>query len=339
MRLVTVEDRSGGRRWIGAIRADGHYVDLQRGSMRLHESRWSDALSSMLNLIESGDGALDAAREVLAEAERTNSGAWASVDPATTLLRTPVPDVPQIRDCLMFEDHLINAYGKLREARAAMEPDPVAALREFEKAGLYNVPDAWYEMPLYYKANRNSVIGGDQDIIWPRYTERLDFELEYGAFLKRRVKNETPLEAADSIFGYAIFNDVSARDIQSREMQGQLGPAKGKDFDTGNVIGPCIVTADAVDPDNMTMIARVNGEEWARGNSGAARWKYPDVISYMSMDETLVCGEFIGSGTVGGGCGLEYGQMLEPGDVVELEIEGIGILRNRIVRQAEEQRP
>lgn len=332
MRLVTVDEKRGDRRWIGAIREDGNYVDLQRGSADLHGGRWHDALATMLDLIEAGDEALDAAREVLSEAEHGHRGAWASIASGSVVLRTPLPQPPQIRDCLMFEDHLVNAYGKLRETRAAMEPDPEAALREYEEAGLYKVPDVWYELPIYYKANRNSVIGGEEDIIWPEYTESLDFELEYGAFLKQRIKNATPEEAANSIFGYAIFNDVSARDIQSREMQGQLGPSKGKDFDTGNVIGPCIVTADAVDPADMTMIVRVNGKEWARGNSGTARWKFPDVIAYMSKEETLVPGEFIGSGTVGGGCGLEYGELLKPGDVIELEVEGIGILRNRIVR-------
>ena len=115
-------------------------------------------------------------------------------------------------------------------------------------------------------------------------------------------------------------------------MPGQLGPAKGKDFDTGNAIGPCIVTADAIDPYNLTMVVRVNGEERGRGNSGTIHWEFEDMIAHISQSETLHSGEFIGSGTVGGGCGLEIERYLEPGDVVELEVDGIGILRNRVVR-------
>jgi 2-keto-4-pentenoate hydratase/2-oxohepta-3-ene-1,7-dioic acid hydratase in catechol pathway len=126
---------------------------------------------------------------------------------------------------------------------------------------------------------------------------------------------------------------VSARDVQSVEMQASLGPSKGKDFDTGNILGPCIVTADSVDADDMTMIARINGEEWCRGNSGSAHWTFAEVIAHASKSETLVPGECIGSGTVGGGCGLEHGRFLNPGDVIELEVSGIGTLRNRIVRK------
>ena len=142
-------------------------------------------------------------------------------------------------------------------------------------------------------------------------------------------------EARAHIFGYLIFNDVSARDIQMREMQGQLGPTKGKDFDTGNILGPWLVTADEVpDPYNLTMVARVNGEEWSRGNSATMHHKFEDMIAYASADETLHAGEFLGSGTVGNGCGLEQGRFLKPNDVVELEIDGLGLLRNRFVKLA-----
>ena len=118
-------------------------------------------------------------------------------------------------------------------------------------------------------------------------------------------------------------------------MIGQLGPAKGKDFDTGNAMGPCIVTADEMpNPYDLTMIARVNGEEWGRGNSGTMHWKFEDLIAFISRSETLYPGEFLGSGTIGNGCGLEAQRFLKPGDEVELEIEGIGVLRNRIVKEA-----
>jgi 2-keto-4-pentenoate hydratase/2-oxohepta-3-ene-1,7-dioic acid hydratase in catechol pathway len=114
-------------------------------------------------------------------------------------------------------------------------------------------------------------------------------------------------------------------------MSGQLGPAKGKDFDTGNAMGPWIVTADELaDPYDLTMIARVNGEEWGRGHSSTMHWRFDDLLSFISRSETIHPGEFFGSGTVGNGCGLEQLRFLKPGDVVELEVERIGVLRNRI---------
>jgi 2-keto-4-pentenoate hydratase/2-oxohepta-3-ene-1,7-dioic acid hydratase in catechol pathway len=143
-----------------------------------------------------------------------------------------------------------------------------------------------------------------------------------------------PEEAASHVFGYTIFNDISARDAQATEMEGQLGPAKGKDFDTGNVLGPWLVTADEVgDPYDLTMVARVNGEEWSRGHSGTMHHRFEDIIAFVSRSETLHPGEILGSGTVGGGCGLEVGRFLNSGDVIELEVERIGVLRNRIIKE------
>ena len=131
----------------------------------------------------------------------------------------------------------------------------------------------------------------------------------------------------------SIFNDFSARDAQMQEMSGQLGPAKSKDFDTANPLGPCLVTADEVpDPYDLTMVARVNGEEWGRGNTGDMLWRFEDVIAHVSRSETLHPGEFLGSGTVGNGSGVEHMKRLKPGDVVELEVERLGILRNKIVK-------
>jgi len=156
--------------------------------------------------------------------------------------------------------------------------------------------------------------------------------LEFGFFIGKGGRDIPNDQALEHIFGYSIFNDISARDTQAVEMLGGLGPAKGKDFDTGNIIGPCITTADEINPYNLTMIARVNGEEWSRGSSSTMHWKFEDLISYVSKSETLYPGEFFGSGTVGGGCGLELERYLAQGDVIELEVEGIGILRNRIIK-------
>ncbi len=204
-----------------------------------------------------------------------------------------------------------------------------------EEKNVLAVPEVFYRRPIYYKANRFSVIGPDADVIWPEYSKVRDFELEFGFFVKGRASDITKADAAAHIFGYTIFNDFSARDEQVVEMSGQLGPAKGKDFDTGNAMGPWIVTADELrDPYNLTMVARVNGEEWGRGSSSTMYWKFEDLLHFISRSETLYPGEFFGSGTVGNGCGLEQMRFLQSGDVVELEVEQIGVLRNRVVDQA-----
>jgi len=131
-----------------------------------------------------------------------------------------------------------------------------------------------------------------------------------------------------------VMNDFSARDIQRREMKVRLGPAKGKDWCTA--LGPVLATADEVgNPYNLTMTARINGEEWSRGNSGTIYWKFDQMIEFLTMDDTVYPGDVIGSGTVGTGCGLELDRWVKPGDVMELEIEKIGVLRNRVVKKTE----
>jgi 2-keto-4-pentenoate hydratase/2-oxohepta-3-ene-1,7-dioic acid hydratase in catechol pathway len=327
MKLVTFLDSDGKER-AGVLIDNGQKIVDLRSSNEKNGRSLNPGFLSVLAVIEGGDSALeDAKREI----ESPHSEAI--INAASTTLMSPIPRPPQIRDCLCFEDHLVQAYEVLRKVKAAGEPDPEAALAQYEEQGLYRIPDVWYEQPIYYKANRFSVIGTEQDVIWPHYAKIMDFELEFGFFISKAGRDIPKDKALDHIFGYSIFNDISARDTQATEMQGGLGPAKGKDFDTGNIIGPCIVTADEIDPYNLTMIARVNGEEWSRGSSSSINWKFEDLISYVSRSETLHPGEFFGSGTVGGGCGLELERYLAPGDVVELEVEGIGTLRNKIIKQ------
>ncbi|MGB0631793.1 MAG: fumarylacetoacetate hydrolase family protein [Alphaproteobacteria bacterium] len=321
MRLVTFEAPDGAERLGALIEDDTAIVDL-------HAARNEPAFASMLALIEAGDDALDGARKIVA-----NPPAPAVIDAGAVRLLTPLPRPPQIRDCLCFEEHLIRAFTVLRKNRAAAEPDPEAALIEFEQQGLFQIPEVWYRQPIYYKANRLAVIGTGQDVPWPDYADVLDYELEFGFFMGKGGKNIPKEKARDHIFGYSIFNDISARDAQAIEMPGGLGPGKGKDFDGGNIIGPCIVTADELDPYDCTMIARINGEEWSRGHSGTIHWTFEDLIAHTSRSETLYPGEFFGSGTVGGGCGLELERYLSDGDVMELEVEGIGILKNKIIRE------
>jgi 2-keto-4-pentenoate hydratase/2-oxohepta-3-ene-1,7-dioic acid hydratase in catechol pathway len=311
MKLVTFE--TDGARHIGAVLDDGNTIsDFTTAEPS------SPHFRDMLALIDGGPAALDQARGLAAKPK-------ANVRLSDVRLLAPVPEPRQMRDFLCFEQHLRQARANRHLFGQGERLDPATV----------ELPQVWYEQPIYYKCNRFSVIGTGQDVLWPRYCKMLDYELEFGAILAKGGKNIRREDARSHIFGYCIFNDISARDAQIKEMQGQLGPAKGKDFDTGNILGPWLVTADEVpDPNNLTMVARVNGDEWSRGNSGSMKHKFEDVLAHVSNEETLHAGEFFGSGTVGNGCGLELGRFLKPGDVVELEIERLGVLRNRIVAQA-----
>ena len=213
-----------------------------------------------------------------------------------------------MRDFLAFEGHLHAALSRLGRP----------------------IPDEWYETPAFYRGMPDTVIGPDEEIPWPSYTDKLDHELELAAIIGKRVKDVKPEEAAGCIFGYTIWNDVSARDVQTRELPVGMGPSKAKDWDGSNVLGPCIVTADELDAGNLAMRIRVNGETWGESSSAEMHHTFAAMIAYASQAQTLYPGEVFGSGTAPGGSGLELDRWLQPGDIVELDIEGIGVLRNRI---------
>ena len=283
-------------------------------------------------MAESGDEALNMASDLVAGAIK---GGSSLIERDGARLLAPIPRPPQMRDFLCFEKHLVQAFQQSRIVRSRLFPDPQGALEDMERKGILAVPQTWYERPIFYHPNRMNVIGLDQDVIWPDYSTLLDFELELGVYIGQAGRDIGKYDAPAHLFGYTIFNDFSARDEQTRDMPGLLGPGKGKDFDGANVMGPCLVTADELgDPYNLAMVVRVNGEEWGRGNSSEMSWRFEDCIAHVSRSETLYPGEFFGSGTVGNGCGLEQMRFLSSGDVVELEVEKIGILRNRVLRRA-----
>ena len=328
MKLVTYQRGSANSR-AGALVNDGTaIVDLAAAS---GARGWDQApYASVLAMIEAGDAALAQAYDLV---DHPVDGVLVAT--ADTVLQAPLQPPVQMRDCLCFEGHLKQSFRNLREMRAQRSADPAAAMAEMERDGILTIPKVFYEQPIYYKANRFAVIGTDHDVIWPQYSDVMDFELEFGVYIGRRTLDVSAEQARAYIYGYTIFNDMSARDAQWAEMGGQLGPAKGKDFDTSNPMGPCLVTADELaDPYNLTMIARINGEEWTRGKTDSMHWKFEDLIAHISRSETLYPGEFLGSGTIEGGCGIEHMRFLQPDDVVELEVEGIGILRNKLVRPA-----
>lgn len=220
----------------------------------------------------------------------------------------PLPRPPSLRDSSIFEEHFRKAFPQQQ------------------------VPDAWYDLPVYYKGNPAAVVGTGAEVAMPSFARKLDYEVEFAVVVGRRGRDLTEAEALDHVAGYMVYNDLTARGMQMKEMQMFLGPAKGKDFDAGNVLGPYLVTPDEFDPAAANaMIARVNGEEWSRGQSDTAHHPVARLLSHISRCETLHVGDVIGSGTVGNGSGAELGRFLEAGDVVEIEIEGLGVVSNRLV--------
>ena len=274
------------------------------------------APTSMRELIEGGPRLLDSVREAVAfvagsGAEFDPLGAQLHFDSGALTLLPPITEPPMLRDFMAFEEHLKNIYPRLGR----------------------EIPDQWYQRPVYYKGNTASIGAHRQDILFPSYAERLDLEFEFAAILGRDGSDIHEDQARDWIFGYTVYNDLSARDIQGLEMSVGLGPAKGKDFHGAHVLGPVIVTADELpDPYALAMNGTVNGRQWTAGNSADMHWRFEQMIAYASRDEPLRAGEVFGSGTVGGGSGAEQDRWLEPGDVVELDMPGIGTLRNRVLR-------
>ncbi len=321
MKLGTFEVATpvGRQRRLGAL-WNGAVVDLNFGCAWLlarrgeaRPQRLADACipPRMREFLEGGETAREWACRVLeaieADARGPNDETLVYRMEEIRLL-APLPDPAGLRDFYAFEDHVKKGFEKRGEP----------------------MPPEWYEMPVYYKGAHRNILGPDEDVRWPPFTETFDYELELAAVVGREGRDIPVAEARRYIAGFTVMNDFSARDIQRREMRVRLGPAKGKDWATA--LGPWLVTTDEIgDPYNLEMTARVNGETWSRGNSGSIYWKFEQMIEFVSRGESIYPGEVIGSGTVGGGCGLELDRWVERGDVIELEIEKIGVLRNRVV--------
>ncbi|GAB4060368.1 fumarylacetoacetate hydrolase family protein [Uliginosibacterium sediminicola] len=324
--ILATFHRQDGALALGLVQREaGLIIDAQVAAQRL-DGRPEPRFQSMLSLIDGGPAALDRLREL---GRRAMAEGLACLPLSSVRLAAPVPQPPQMRDFSVFETHMRNAaVGMARLRRHRQQADwPLPVPEQIQ------IPEAFVQQPVYYKTNRFSVVGHEHEVQWPRYSQRLDYELEFGIFLARRGRDISRSQARDYIFGYTIFNDFSARDAQEFEMTAPFGPTKGKDFDTGNVLGPWIVTPDELpDPYALRMSARVNGELWSDCSSAGMVHQFEDMIAHVSRDETLHAGEFFGSGTAGGGCGLELDRWIQPGDVIELEVEGIGKLRNRVVR-------
>jgi 2-keto-4-pentenoate hydratase/2-oxohepta-3-ene-1,7-dioic acid hydratase in catechol pathway len=294
---------------VAAPEAD-RWIDLRAAQRRRLERAGASAAAAQRLASALAPGSLTAALEAGAPFHEAAERAAQDADPdalapdGARFLR-PI-DPPAYRDFMAFEEHFVNAS------------------RRFDRAPA----DVLYEMPVSYFGNVHAIVGPDDEVPWPHYTRAMDYELELGIVIGKAGRDLTPETALDHVLGLVNFNDFSARDIQGVEMTGGLGPSKGKHF--GSAVGPWITTLDALDPDDLAMTARVNGETWSEGSTSTLLWSIAELVAWASTGEPLAAGTLLGSGTVGGGCGLELGRSLEPGDVVELEIEGLGVLRNRL---------
>ena len=332
MRLVTFE-REGSPPRAGAVE-DGRVLDLAAAASRLlgETPAWA---TGTLGFLEGGERARAGSSELLDRARGDAAEQdWMPLEGLRLLAPVPVPR--SIRDSMSFERHVLEAtravgLKRFRSLDAALERR-FGASRSL--AGRLN--KGFYEQPPYYLSNHQGIVGPEAEVAIPAGCELFDYELEWGVFIGKEGVDIPRERAHEHIGGYTIFNDFSARDIQLREMRSRLGPSKGKNFDGGNAMGPYLVTPDELpDPYDLEMVARVNGAEWSRARTGEALWRFDRLIEHISRSETLRPGDFIGSGTASGesgmGCGLEMGVFLRAGDVVELEVERLGVLRNRVV--------
>ena len=310
MKLATFVAPDGTRR-IGALTADG------RRLADLTASDADPAFADMLALIDAGADGLARARTLAADPRAVH-------DLAAVKLLAPIPVPRRMRDCLCFEKHFRQSKANrwlFGQGTARLDPATV------------DIPKVWYARPLYYKGNPFSVVGTDAEVHWPKYSQTIDYELELAVVMGKSGVDIPVERALEHAFGFTIFNDFSARDAQYIEMAAGLGPGKGKDFDTGNAMGPCIVTRDEIaDPYALAMRVSVNGRVRSETVSGGMQHDIARCIAFVSQSETLHPGEVLAMGTVGNGCGYESLTFLDDGDVVEIEVEGIGRLRNRLVK-------
>lgn len=223
-------------------------------------------------------------------------------------LLSPLPRPTTFRDFSIYEDH-----GSLRDGTDL-------AVRRYK-------PENWYKWPPYYKGSPLSIFGPEDPIPYPYYTKKLDLEPELGIVVGRAGRNLSEADALAAIAGYTIVVDCSSRDGQKRDT---LGPAKSKDFAT--MVGPCLVTPDELDVDNLDVRVVVDGEVWFEGNTGLPRSVLThQLVAYASDNETLQPGELLGTGTVGTGCSLDLHKWVQVGQTVSIEFAGIGRMQHTIV--------
>jgi 2-keto-4-pentenoate hydratase/2-oxohepta-3-ene-1,7-dioic acid hydratase in catechol pathway len=287
-------------------------IEGEPGGERVH---LLDSAVTLLELLRGGD--LDEAGRTARETRPV---------PLADVRLLPPLEPPTVRDFVAFEEHVEGVRRSVSDESG--------------------VPEAWYDAPTFYFTNPYAVIGAHDDVPVPPGSQVLDFELEVAAVIGREGRDLAPDEARGHIAGYTIFNDWSARDLQAREMQVGLGPAKGKD--TATTLGPWLVTADELEPHrdadgflSLALTASINGHVVGEDLLSNMGWRFEDLAAYACRGTVVRPGDVLGSGTCGnGGClgelwgrGVSREELppLRPGDVVTLSVEGLGSVSNRVV--------
>jgi 2-keto-4-pentenoate hydratase/2-oxohepta-3-ene-1,7-dioic acid hydratase in catechol pathway len=324
MKLVRfrVNCQAARHRRVGVLR-DGSVIDVtaahrallraESGASMTRAKTVAEAVTppSMIDILRTGDRAF----EVVKRCETAHAdgilpnipGQRVVYDRTEVTLLSPLERPNTLRDCSVYERHLCNCRG--------IEPG--------------ELPDAYYEYPHYYSGNPGAVVDPNTDVVWPSSATAFDFELEIAAVIGRQGRNINPAAAEEYIAGFTVFNDFTARDIQGETRPLKLGPSKSKDFANG--LGPSLVTADSIDPTGLRTAVRVSGEQWSTNTTGGMTHSWGEILAYVSDGVTIQPGDVVGSGTVPQSCSLELDRWLQPGDRLELEIEGIGTLAHTVV--------
>jgi len=301
MKLITYDTANGPR---AGVVVDGQVLDI---ATLLGEQ---GGLRDVRTLLELPNDPLTRLKSALSSAPATQGVSLSKVR-----LRAPILQPPTVRDFMVYEGHA-------------------------SAGGTRQLSDAWYRLPIFYFSNPLCIFGPEDAIPYPSASEQLDYELELAAVIGREASNVAEADAFSYIAGFTIFNDWSCRDLQRDEMEARLGPAKGKD--AASSLGPWIVTTDELAPFirdsrlHVRCTLKVNGVQWMENNAGIMYHSWGAMIERASRDSRLVPGDVLGGGTVTGGSigeAIRNGfpaRYLEPGDVVEIEVEGIGVLRNTI---------
>lgn len=308
--------QAGGSTHLGARVGVSEVVDLD-GILGSWPSPEADP---MIALATFGEEALNASRDLVAaapEEARRNIGDVRMLAPLAP---------PRMRNFSVYEGHIRNAF----EAGIEMRLGSMIG-RAVRRSGLVRPPRSWYRKPAYYKGNHLSVIGPEEDIVTPGYTDQLDYELELAVVIGKPGRDIDESEALEHVFGYTLLDDVSARDVLAKELFSAMGPAKGKDFDTGNVLGPWVATRDEVpDPKALQGEVRINGTHRSTCITKDMGHTVAAMVAEASRGETLAVGEVLGTGCCTWGSGMEQLTFLVPGDFVELTLEPFGTQRNRV---------
>lgn len=318
MRLVTFH-RAGGVPRLGALHGPADdVVDFAA------HAAGEPAFASMRSLMAAGERGLDLARESIEAAARRGT----LLARAEVRLMNPLVKPTLIRDFATMETHMRNYFELRAIERSRGQPDPQSYIEAERRAGKMNLPPNWLTVYSHHIGNPLNAIGPEDTVVRPRGCNELDYELELAAVIGRPLRDATEDDARTAIFGYTLMNDFTLRDVQRAEAK---AAGKCKDFDGSYSLGPCIVTRDAIgDLARLRVRSRLNGEQQTEDSPASMKIRFEQLVAYISRSCTVHPGEVFASGTFARGCGFEIGRLLADGDTIELEADGIGILRNHV---------